>query len=319
MLWSLLKILVFVGIVVALSWGAGWFMSNGSQLRVIGYGMEFTLTPLVTIVAALVLLAAVWLILRAAGLTVALLRFLNGDDTALSRYFDRNRERRGFKALADGLMAVSAGEGKLAMAKAAKAEKYLGRPELTNLITAQAAEMSGDRSRAEATYKKLLQDDSTRFVGIRGILKQKLEDGDTDTALKLAEKAFALKPKHAEMQDTLLQLQAQGQDWTGARKTLSAKLRYGSLPRDVHRRRDAVLALSESMEQTVEGQDTEASANAIEANRLSPHLVPAAVLAARAHIREGKPKYAARVIRAAWDHEPHPELAAAFAEIEPDE
>ena len=86
----------------------------------------------------------------------------------------------------------------------------------------------GDRKKAEDTYKKLLDDSQTRFVGVRGIMKQKLADGDTDTALKLAEKAYALKPKHEETQDVLLRLQAEKSDWVGARKTLNAKLKkYG--------------------------------------------------------------------------------------------
>ena len=124
--------------------------------------------------------------------------------------------------------------------------EYLQKPDLTNLLTAQAAELSGDTKKAEETYKKLITADSTRFVGVRGIMKQKLAQGDTDTARKLAEKAFELKPKHEETQDVLLKLQAQAQDWAGARKTLSTKLKTGTLPRDVHRRRDAILALSEA-------------------------------------------------------------------------
>ncbi len=67
----------------------------------------------------------------------------------------------------------------------------------------------------------MLTDERTRFVGVRGIMKQKLAEGDTDTAMKLAEKAFAMKPKHEETQDILLRLQAEHEDWTGARKTLT--------------------------------------------------------------------------------------------------
>ena len=37
----------------------------------------------------------------------------------------------------------------MAMAKADKAEQYLRKPALTNLMTAQAAEMAGDRATAE--------------------------------------------------------------------------------------------------------------------------------------------------------------------------
>jgi HemY protein len=317
MIWSFTKILLFVAAVAALTLGAAFLMETGGGIRLAVANTEFTLGPVQSVIAGILLLVAVWLLLRIFGLVGATLRFLNGDETAISRYFDRNRERKGFQALADGMMAVASGEGKVALAKAAKAEKYLGRPELTNLLSAQAAEAAGDTRAATDAYKRLLADDRTRFVGVRGLMKQKIAEGDRETALKLAEKAFQLKPRHQEVQDTLLMLQSETGDWKGARQTLGAKARQGLLPRDVHRRRDAVLALQEAkgvMEGSIEAREA-----AIAANRASPDLIPAAVLAARSYLADGKPKYADRVLRKAWEAAPHPEIAAAFAEIAPDE
>ena len=319
MLWSLIKFILFIGIVAGLSLGAMYLMETGAGVRIAVANMEFTLGPIQAVIGAVILLLLVWLALRLAGFLVAVLRFLNGDETAISRWFDRNRERKGYEALADGLMALASGEARLAMSKAAKAERYLKRPELTNLVTAQAAEMAGDRKKAEEVYKRLLADDRTRFVGVRGIMKQKLAEGDTAMALKLAEKAFALKPRHEETQDVLLRLQAEQHDWKGARKTLSTKLKYGALPRPVHKRRDAVLALGEAKDILDEDKSIEAREAAIEANRLSPDLIPAAAMAARAYVERDQRRYATRVLKKAWAASPHPDLATAFAEIEPGE
>lgn len=319
MLWSIIKIIVFIALIAAAAIGAGYLLELDGGVRIVMSGQELNLTPLTAVVALLVLVIAIWVFLKLASLLIAILKFVNGDETAISRYFDRNRQQKGYQALSEGMMALASGEGELAMSKASRAERFLRKPELTNLITAQAAEMSGNRRKAEEVYKRLLKNEKTRFVGVRGILKQKLAEGDTDTALKLAETAFALKPKHAEIQDTLLKLQAQHEDWKGARQTLNAKLKHGTLPRDVHKRRDAVLALSEARDVLDEGNDIEAREAAIEANRLSPDLVPAAVLAAQGYIEKGSKKYATRVIKKAWDAKPHPDLAATFAEIEPDE
>lgn len=319
MLWSLIKIILFVAAVAVLAWGAGLLLESEGGIQVTVLGTEYSLGPLQSVIGIAVLMVSVWLLLKVFSLLVATWKFLNGDETALTRYFDRNRERKGFDALSEGLMALASGEGKVALAKAAKAEKYLEKPALTNLLTAQAAEMAGDKVKAEETYRKLVEDEATRFVGVRGIMKQKLAAGDTETALKLAERAFALKPKHVETGDLLLQLQAGKEDWTGARKTLSAKLKNGQLPRDVHKRRDAVLALSEAKDTFDDGNDIEAREASIEANRLSPDLIPAAVMAAHGYIEQKRPRYAARVLTKAWSVQPHPDLAAAFAAIEPDE
>ncbi len=319
MLWSLIKILLFVAVIAALTLGAGYLMESTGGVQVTVAGTEYTLGPLQSVIAAVLIVVAVWILLKLLSLLVAVLHFLNGDETAISRYFDRNRERKGFEALSEGMLALASGEGRVAMAKAAKAERYLHKPELTDLITAQAAEMTGDRAKAETVYKRLVTHDSTRFVGVRGIMRQKLEAGDTDTALKLAERAFALRPKHEEVQDVLLKLQAQKHDWTGARKTLNAKLKHGSMPRDVHKRRDAVLALSEAKDILDADKSIEAREAAIAANKSSPDLIPAAVMAARGYIADGRQKNATRILKRAWEAQPHPDLAAAFAEIEPNE
>lgn len=319
MLWSLIKILVFVAAIAAATIGATYLLEADGGLQVTVAGTEYAFSPLQAVMAGLVLIVAVWVMLKLLSLLVAVWHFLNGDETAISRYFDRNREQKGYKALNESLLALASGEGKTAITKAARAEKYLQKPELTNLLTAQAAELAGDTRKATESYKKLVSHDQTRFVGVRGIMKQKLAEGDTETARKLAEKAFELKPRHVETQDTLLQLQAQARDWAGARNTLSAKLKSGSLPKDVYSRREAVLALSEARDVLDSDAPIEAQEDAIQANRMSPDLVPAAAMAARSYIEMGKPKNAVRVLKKAWQSQPHPDLAAVFAEIEPEE
>lgn len=319
MLWSLIKIVLFLAAIAALAFGATWLLQSNGGVRIAFADTEFNLGPLQAVLVGVLLVAAVWLLIKLFGLAVAVLRFLNGDETALSRYFDRNRERKGYAALTDSIMAIAAGDSRTALSRASRADRYLNKPELTSLVLAQAAEISGDPRKAETAYRRLLADERTRFVGIRGLLKQKLDAGETKTALELARHAFALKPRHAEIQDMLLSLQAQSEDWKGARKTLAEKQRQGGLPRDVHRRRDAVLALGEAKEVFKEGNSIEAREAAIEANKLSPDLIPAAVMAARSYAEQDKPKLAVRVLKKAWAARPHPDLAAAFAALEPDE
>jgi HemY protein len=323
MLTSLFKIVLFLMIVVAIAFGATYLMDGdntiiGDLMITLG-GVEYTLSAIEAVIVLTLLVVLIWVGLKLLSLLVATLRFINGDDTAISRYFNRSRERRGYRALSEGMMALASGDADAAMTKAGQAERYLQQPTLTNLLAAQAAEMSGNTTRAEQIYKELIKDPQTRFVGVRGIMKQRLATGDTDVALKLAQKAFELKPKHEEVQDVLLQLQAKSHDWQGARKTLGVKLKQGKIPRDVHKRREAVLALSQAADVIDEENSIEKREAAIEANRLSPDLVPAAAMAAREYIAQGKPKLAVRVIKKAWESQPHPDLAAAFSEIAPNE
>ena len=315
MLWTLLKILLFVAAVAGLTFGAERLMNADEGIRVAVGGMEFSLGPLQAVIAALLMLGALWLLLKLIALIVASLRFLNGDETALTRFFTRNREQRGLQALSEAMTALAAGEPRIALARAGKAEKLLGKPALTGMISAQAAEMQGDSARAAVHYKRMLEERHTKFAGVRGLLRQKLAEGDSETAMKLAEKALELRPDHDETQGALLALQAKRRDWAGARKTLLARQRSGGLPRDVYQRRNAVLALQQSADLAAQGETARAQEAAIEANTLSPTLVPAAAAAARAYVAQGNQKYAAKLLKKAWQAAPHPELAAAFAEI----
>ena len=223
MLTSLFKIVLFLMIVVAIAFGATYLMDGDNtiigDLMITLDGVEYTLSAIEAVIVLTLLVVLIWVGLKLMSLLVATLRFINGDDTAISRYFNRSRERRGYRALSEGMMALASGDADAAMTKAGQAERYLQQPTLTNLLAAQAAEMSGNTTRAEQIYTELIKDPQTRFVGVRGIMKQRLATGDTDVALKLAQKAFELKPKHEEVQDLLLKLQAKSHDWQGARKT----------------------------------------------------------------------------------------------------
>ena len=174
MVWSFVKIAIFISVVALLALGAGHLADTGSGVRITLANMEFSFGPVQMVIGAAIALLLLWLALKILGLIVATIRFINGDETAISRYFDRNRERKGYQALADGMVALASGEARAAMSQAAKAERYLQKPELTNLLTAQAAELGGDTKRATEVYKRLLTDDRTRFVGVRGLMKQKL-------------------------------------------------------------------------------------------------------------------------------------------------
>ncbi len=319
MIWSMLKIFLFVLSIAVLSVLASLIADIGSDVRIVVAGWEITMAP-ITLAAALVLLfPAFWLFFFLVGLVHACLRFLVGDETALSRYFNKNREKRGFEALAGSLVALASGDSRLALVKADRAERLLKRPEITGILAAQAAERSGDRSKAADHYKALLKHEDTRFAGLSGLLRHKIGDGDTDTALKLAEKAFAINPKHGEIQDALLTLQSTEEDWEGAAATLEAKHKSGKLPRDVYTRRNAILNYVNARQKIAAGNVEDGKKLLFAANRESPGLVPAAVQAARIRCENGEKRAATRIIRNAWKHGSHPDLGAAYADIEPNE
>lgn len=319
MLLSLLKILLFFAVILSIAVGLNTLSATSDGVRVVLNGTEYTLGPIQAVVALAALMVAAWVFFKILGMVWAFLRFIMGDETAINRYFARSRREKGIEALSQGLLAVAAGEGKQAQDLANRAAKYLDDSRATRLLAAQAAEVAGDDAKAESVYREMLEDDRTRFVGVRGLMKQKLAKGDTQTALQLAQKAYALKPRHAEIQNTLLELSTKEGDWKGARGILKEKRKQGELPQDVHIRRDAVLALQEARDVLAQGSSISAREAAISAAKASPDLIPAVVLASRTYVLQKDPRNAERLLEKAWSVRPHPDLAEAYAEIVPDE
>ena len=138
-------------------------------------------------------------------------------------------------------------------------------------------------------------------------------------AMRLAEKAFAIHPAHEDTQNQLFEMQSDASDWVGARETIKTKVHKGSLPKDVGRRREAILALADAKAKLETDEIEAAKAATLNANKLAPMLVPAAVLAAELQTLSGNKSSAAKIIKKAWAGNPHPDLAAAFAEIEENE
>jgi HemY protein len=107
-------------------------------------------------------------------------------------------------------------------------------------------------------------------------------------------------------------------DWQGAATTLTQQVRAGlASEADTNRKRAAILAaLAVSQEDT---KPDEALANARQALKLDPALVPAALVAARREIARGSARKAAKIIRETWKLSPHPDLAEVFAHLKPGE
>ena len=221
MLISAFRVLLFLLLVTAGIWGVFHLIEDQGGITIQFAGQEYFFTPLHFAVLLLAGFAALWLAIK----------------TAISRYFNRSRERRGLEAMARGMAALAAGDVRVARAKAEKAELLLQRPELTRLLNAQAAELAGDDLRAETYYRALAEDPETSFVGVRGLLNRALEKDDTDRALKLAESAMKLRPREPSVLDTLYMLQSRKFDWRWPRPRTPRKWARPTTPANSRSRR----------------------------------------------------------------------------------
>ena len=154
-----------------------------------------------------------------------LYRWIVGAPGALLEGWGESRRRRGYRELTQGLAAVAAGDGAEAQKHARKAEQLLAEPALTLLLSAQAAQLTGDRDGAKRAFNAMLDDEQMAFLGLRGLIGQALREGDQSQALAYAERAFKLRPQTPWVVHSLFDMQAQIGQWKAAQETLDTGLR----------------------------------------------------------------------------------------------
>jgi HemY protein len=242
--------------------------------------------------------------------------------TALVRLphrFQRNRRERrrraGELALTRGIVALSAGDGPGAQRYARRAAALLDQSPLAQMLTAQAAQLDGDETEAKRRYLALLDQPEGEFLGLRGLIAQALRTGDSDEALRLAERAGELRPNAAWVFETLLALQIRGGRWEAARDTLTSGAKRHLLPaaRADHHRGVILYELSFAAE--VAGEARRALALAATAHSLARELGPLAVRPARLLLAAGRRRAARRAVEHAWQVAPHPNLAQIWGEL----
>lgn len=320
MIWLVLRVLLFALFLAVLAVGGAFLVDSPGRVAIAWRGIEYPpLTHLEFFAVVAVVMVGLVLLYKLMGLGIALVKFMLGDETALTRLWARSKEKRGLEALSRGMIALAEGETDAAELHARKAAKLLGDNPLAPLLTAQIAEARGDAEAARAQYRLLARDPRTAVVGVKGLLGQAVRRGELDKAMKLAEHALTLKPKDRGVQQGLFELQVRRRDWDGAHKTLEAMVKARTLPEDVVRRRLAVLDYEAARATLQAGDRTEALALAEDAVAEAPTFAPAAALAARLLAEEGQARKAQRVLRDAWSEAPHPDLAEVWAGFEPGE
>ena len=266
-----------------------------------------------------VLIFGVVLIAVTAAALFHFLRLLIRSPGMIARGQRERRRRRGYHALSQGMVAVAAGDPAEAKRHARQADALLAEPPLTLLLSAQAAQLNGDEKAAEKYFTAMLDRAETEFLGLRGLIMQALKRKDEAVALKLAERAKELRPKTQWVLASLFELQARAGKWVEAEATLALAARRKAVAAIESARHRAVMLYEQSRVASAENRDRDAVRLAAKAHALAPGFVQAATRYAAMLTAAGQTRQARKVIETAWEHAPHPELAAAYDAIFGDE
>jgi HemY protein len=302
----MIRILLFLLALALVAFGIVWIVDRPGEIAVTwqGYRIETTVALALGFVALAAVLLAVLLLL---------LRFLLRVPTLMARRAERRRRAKGYAALSRGMIAVGAGDAKLARRFSVEADRHLEQEPLTLLLAAQAAQLSGDRAGAESSFGKLAQDSATRLLGLRGLHVEAQRRGDPEAAIHFAQEAHRIAPLPWSAKAVLDHYAAKSQ-WERALAALESHIAAKLVDKKTGLRQQAVLETAVALDKATQAPD-EALRLARQALRRASDLIPAVALAARLYARKGELRKAAKLIESAWQRQPHPELAEVYLDL----
>ena len=302
----MIKIVVFLLVLTGLAFGFAWIADQPGSVSLAFAGQTYEMDLVVALGFALALLVASMILW-------SVIRFVFRIPTLMSLTARMRRRNKGFAALSRGMIAAGAGDAKTAARAARDAEKLMGAEPLALLLSAQAAQLAGDRPGAERIFRRMIDQPDTRLLGLRGLHSEARRRGDDAAAIGYARQAHEISAVPWAGQ-AMLERHALSDDWKGALTVVEANLARKAITRPEADRQRAVLKTAMA-EQIRERDSTEALALAREAIKLAPDLTPASALAGSLLAQKGDLRRAGRILESAWKRSPHPDLARAYVDL----
>jgi HemY protein len=301
----MIRIVLFLVSVTLIAVGFAWVADRPGEVTInwMGYRTETSV-----LVAAFVIIALV----IAAMLVWSLVRAIIRSPEQVSLFFRHRRAVKGYLAISRGLIAIGAGDLRVARKFADEAARLSPGDPLALLLTAQSAQMAGDRGTAERAFRAMTTRDDTRLLGLRGLYIEAHRRGDGDAARLAAEEAAQIRPAAAWAGEAVLDYRCAASDWAGAIEALDAM--KAALDKADYRRKRAVLLTARAQALADIERDT-ARALVLDAVKLASDLVPAAAMAGRRLAEAGESRKARKILEAAWTINPHPDIAESYANL----
>jgi HemY protein len=301
----MIRVALFLVVVGLIALAASWLADRPGEVAVtwLNWRIETSL---------MVLMAAILAVVAAIIVVWSMLRGLWRSPGRVAIALRNRRALRGQRAIMRGLIAVGAGDARAAQRCADEVRKIAPQDPLALLLTAQSAQLGGDRAAAEKTFRRMAANDQTKLLGLRGLFIEAQRRDDLAAARAYAEEAAKIAPSLPWAGNAVLQIRCASGDWAGALDMLEKNRATGALDRATYRRQRAVLLTARALA-TEDSERETSQALVFEAVKLSPDLVPAVALAARYLAESGDLRKATRMIERAWQTTPHPDLAETYA------
>jgi HemY protein len=303
----MIRIILFLLLIALGAAGAAWVAEQTGDFVLTWGSLSIKTTfPVFVLILGIVIAAAImlWTILRGLWRMPGHVR----------RGRRERRHARGRQAITQGLLAIGHGDSSAARAHAEVARKHAAHDPLALLLHAQSAQLDGDREGAQRAFRAMAEREDTRLLGLRGLFIEAQRADDPVAAVMVAEEALKLQPSSSWASHAVLGFCCAKGDWTGALTILDNNQSAGLIDKATYRRQRGVLLTARALE--LQNVDRDMSRESVmEAVKLAPTLVPAAVLASKYESEAHQVRRSMRLVETAWLAQPHPDLADAYAHV----
>ena len=303
----MIRIILFLVLIALAAVGAAWVADQTGDVVLSSGGWRIeTSLPVFALALGVIIVAAVlaWGSLRALWRTPHRVRHARRE----------RRHARGRHAITHGLLAIGHGDSTAARLHADVARRHAANDPLALLLQAQSAQLDGDREGAQRAFRAMAERGDTRLLGLRGLFIEAQRADDLVAAVMIAEEALKLAPSSTWASHAVLGFRCAKGDWGGALTILDNNLASGLIDKAAYRRQRGVLLTARALE--LETVDRDLSRESVmEAIKLVPTLVPAAVLASKYQSEAHQVRRSMRIVETAWLEHPHPDLADAYAHV----
>jgi HemY protein len=303
----MIRVILFLVLVGLLAVGAAWMADRPGEVTIVWLGRHID-TSVMVAAAAIALVAALAVVLW------SIVRAVLRSPRMLSRAMRDRRRARASRAISRGLIAIGAGDTGAARKFATQADRLAPSEPLALLLSAQTAQLTGDRPAADRAFRAMAARQDTRLLGLRGLYVEAHRRNDATAARHYAEQAARAAPALPWAGQAVLEYRCAAGDWAGALAALDTSRRADRIDRAAYRRQRAVLLAARALADA-DTNAAAATAAALEAVKLAPDLVPAAALAGRLAAEAGELRKAARLLERAWRAHPHPDIADVYAHL----
>ncbi|WFU56234.1 heme biosynthesis HemY N-terminal domain-containing protein [Bradyrhizobium pachyrhizi] len=301
----MIRIILFLLLIALAAAGAAWMADQPGDLVLNWGGLRLTSKQPMYLLGLVVVVAMI------AGV---ILRGLWKIPSHIRRGRRERRHARGRHAITQGLLAIGHGDSSAARAHAEVARRHAANDPLALLLHAQSAQLDGDRDGAQRAFRAMAEREDTRLLGLRGLFIEAQRADDPVAAVMIAEEALKMSPSSSWASHAVLGFCCAKGDWAGALSIIDNNQSAGLIDKATYRRQRGVLLTARALEFETVDRDLSRS-SAMEAVKLAPTLIPAAVLAAKFESEAHQVRRAMRIVETAWLAQPHPDLADAYSHV----